>query len=253
MPHAVLKPFSVHCGFQDRDLSKARGSPIATGIYMRGRSPTLRMETEPFVPRRDRVSILKWPLPISIIHRLCWWRNDLRYVMATYLDDERTDPRILSRASFQNQPQNQILHLNYQGPTDPRWLPLGNDHDRILPLSPDTEFRYLGTFISLSLSSKKQIQIINDAILSWRWRSTSKKIDPALLASTVTEHLLPKIELGLLYAYGITPEMCKAWTSTILHTSSKWRHGERDRKNPQQGSFLSSLRYSGSLSTHKNP
>ena len=78
----------------------------------------------------------------------------------------------------------------------------------------DTEFRYLGAYISLSLASKKQIQIINNTIMNWRWRA----IDPAMLASTVTEYLLPKIELGLLYAYGITEVMCRGWTRTILHT-----------------------------------
>ena len=45
--------------------------------------------------------------------------------------------------------------------------------------------------------------------------SDCTKIDPAMLASTVT---LPKIELGLLYAYGITEVMCRGWTRTILHT-----------------------------------
>ena len=39
-----------------------------------------------------------------------------------------------------------------------------------------------------------------------------------MLASTVTEYLLPKIELGLLYAYGITEVMCRGWTRTILDT-----------------------------------
>src|SRR5271154_2264695 len=86
------------------------------------------------------------------------------------------------------------------------------------PLPPDTEFRYLGAYISLSLSSKKQIQIINNTIMNWRWRAIAQKIDPAMLASTVTEYLLPKIELGLLYAYGITEVMCRGWTKTILHT-----------------------------------
>src|SRR5271154_442710 len=86
------------------------------------------------------------------------------------------------------------------------------------PLPPDTEFRYLGAYISLSLSSKKQIQIINNTIMNWRWRAIAQKIDPAMLASTVTEYLLPKIELGLLYTYGVSEEMCRGWTSTIVQT-----------------------------------
>ena len=106
---------------------------------------------------------------------------------------------------------------SYEGKYDPRWLP-GEDGQRILPLPPDTEFRYLGTYLSLNLSSKKQIQIINNTIMNWRWKATAQKIDPAMLATTITEYLLPKIELGLLYAYGITEEMCKGWMRTIIHT-----------------------------------
>ena len=106
---------------------------------------------------------------------------------------------------------------SYEGKSDPRWLP-GQDGQKILPLSPDTEFRYLGAFLSLNLTSKKQIQIINNTIMNWRWRAIAQKIDPAMLATTVTEYLLPKIETGLLYAYEITEEMCQAWTRTITYT-----------------------------------
>jgi len=55
-------------------------------------------------------------------------------------------------------------------------------------------------------------------VMNWRWRAIAQKIDPAMLASTVVEYLLPKIELGLLYAYGITEDMCQGWTRTIIHT-----------------------------------
>ena len=54
--------------------------------------------------------------------------------------------------------------------------------------------------------------------MNWRWRAVAQKIDPAMLASTVTEYLLPKIEIGLLYAYGLSEEMCQGWTRTIIHT-----------------------------------
>ena len=51
----------------------------------------------------------------------------------------------------------------------------------------------------------------------------AQKIDPAMLASTVTEYLLPKIELGLLYTYGVSEEMCRGWTSTKMRKWGKWR------------------------------
>ena len=54
--------------------------------------------------------------------------------------------------------------------------------------------------------------------MNWRWRALAQKIDPAMLASTVTEYLLPKIELGLLFAYGISDQMCRSWTRTIIDT-----------------------------------
>ena len=54
--------------------------------------------------------------------------------------------------------------------------------------------------------------------MNWRWRALAQKIDPAMLANTVTEYLLPKIELGLLFAYGISEQMCRSWTRTIIDT-----------------------------------
>ena len=118
---------------------------------------------------------------------------------------------------FRISPKTKYFISSYKGESDPRWLPTENEQ-RIIPLSPDTEFRYLGAYISLSLSSKKQIQMINNTIMNWRWRALSQKIDSAMLASTVTEYLLPKLEIGLLYAYGISDEMCRGWTRTIIHT-----------------------------------
>ena len=60
--------------------------------------------------------------------------------------------------------------------------------------------------------------MINNTIMNWRWRALAQKIDPAMLANTVTEYLLPKIELGLLFAYGISDQMCRSWTRTIIDT-----------------------------------
>src|SRR5579872_5731919 len=58
---------------------------------------------------------------------------------------------------FRISPKTKYFISSYQGSDDPRWLPSG-DGQRILPLAPDTEFRDRGTYISLDLSSKKQIQ-----------------------------------------------------------------------------------------------
>ena len=118
---------------------------------------------------------------------------------------------------FKISPKTKYFISSYEGKADPRWLP-GQDGQKILPQAPDTEFRYLGAYISLCLISKKQIQMINNTIMNWRWRALAQKIDPAMLANTVTEYLLPKIELGLLFAYGISDQMCRSWTRTIIDT-----------------------------------
>ena len=68
---------------------------------------------------------------------------------------------------FKISPKTKYLISNHKGESDPRWLP-SQDGQRIVPLDPSTEFRYLGTYISLSLSSKKQMQIINNTIMNWR-------------------------------------------------------------------------------------
>ena len=55
-------------------------------------------------------------------------------------------------------------------------------------------------------------------IRTWKWKARAEKVDPVQLTTTVTELLLPKLELGLLYAYGITEQMCNTWTNTIIQT-----------------------------------
>src|SRR6202000_1906262 len=50
-----------------------------------------------------------------------------------------------------------------------------------------------------------------------------REVDSAQLTTTVTE-LLPKIELCLLYAYGITERMCNKWTNTIIQTIVQGAH-----------------------------
>ena len=96
---------------------------------------------------------------------------------------------------------------------------------KISPQDPNTEFRYLGVYISLNLT---HIDYITKTIHTWRWKSITEKVDPAQLTTTVTELLLPKLELGLLYAYGITERMCNKWTNTIIQTIVQDAHGEND-------------------------
>ena len=69
----------------------------------------------------------------------------------------------------------------------------------------------------MDLTWSMQIQVLNKIVMDWRWRATSSKVDPAQLKTSVTEYLLPKMELGLLFA-PVTQKMCDAWLSTIVHT-----------------------------------
>jgi hypothetical protein len=140
---------------------------------------------------------------------------------------------------------------SYEGKADPRWLP-GQDGQKILPQAPDTEFRYLGAYISLCLISKKQIQMINNTIMNWRWRALAQKIDPAMLANTVTEYLLPKIELGLLFAYGISDQMCRSWTRTIIDTLAVTANMTDDNKINECRGDLLPCRNSGHWSSNAN-
>ena len=89
---------------------------------------------------------------------------------------------------------------------------------KVFPQDPNTEFRYLGVYISLNLTSTTHIDYITKTTHTWRWKAITEKVDPAQLTTTVTELLLPKLELGLLYAYGITERMCNKWTNTIIQT-----------------------------------
>ena len=55
---------------------------------------------------------------------------------------------------FKISPKTKYFISSYEGKADPRWLP-GQDGQKILPQAPDTEFRYLGAYISLCLNLKK--------------------------------------------------------------------------------------------------
>ena len=69
----------------------------------------------------------------------------------------------------------------------------------------------------MDLKWTKQIQIMNRQIMDWRWKSSTAKVVPAQLKTSVSDYLLPRLEIGLLHA-NITEQMCDAWSSTIAHT-----------------------------------
>ena len=72
--------------------------------------------------------------------------------------------------------------------------------------------------MSLNLTSSTHLDYMTKTINIWKWKARTEKVDPAQLTTTVTELLLPKLELGLLYAYDITEQMCNKWTNTIIET-----------------------------------
>ena len=78
-----------------------------------------------------------------------------------------------------------------KGPDDPRWLPTVDGEGKLYPKPPDIEFRYLGVFISLNLTSTTLIEYMAKIINTWKWKARTEKIDPAQLTTTVTELLLP--------------------------------------------------------------
>lgn len=103
---------------------------------------------------------------------------------------------------------------------DNRWLWSVDGSSKLHPQSPGTPFRYLGIWLTMNLDWKEQIQTLNRMVMDWRRRAIIGQIDPAQLKSSVTELLLPKMELGLLFA-NVTEKMCNAWTATIVFTLSR--------------------------------
>ena len=78
---------------------------------------------------------------------------------------------------FKISPKTKYFISDYKGPEDPRWLPTVED--------PNTEFRYLGVYISLNLTSTTHIDYITKTIHTWRWKAITEKVDPAQLTTTV--------------------------------------------------------------------
>ena len=120
-----------------------------------------------------------------------------------------------------NSTKTKFIISDYEGDKDTWWLPSVSGTEMIIPRPPETEFRYLGTYISMNLTSKMNYALINKTIATWRWRALAQKIDPAQLATTVRELLFPKLELPLLYSYDVTENMCKAWLTLIIETIVK--------------------------------
>src|SRR5690349_4578592 len=92
-----------------------------------------------------------------------------------------------------NNTKTKFIISDFDNKEETRWLPSVSGTERIIPIPPDTEFRYLGTYISLNLTSKTNSTAINKAIVTWRWKALAQKIDPAQLATTVRELLFPKL------------------------------------------------------------
>jgi hypothetical protein len=97
-----------------------------------------------------------------------------------------------------------------------RWLATEGG-GKIIPTSPETHFRYLGLWLSLSLDWSKQILVLNKYIMDWRWKAKVAKVDAAQLKSSVIDYLLPRMDIGLLHA-DVTQKMCHSWQSSIVHT-----------------------------------
>jgi hypothetical protein len=69
----------------------------------------------------------------------------------------------------------------------------------------------------MSLNWEKQIQVLNKRVMMWRSTVVRNRISSLKVATTVRDHLFPKLELGLQFAE-ISKETCNGWTKTIIHT-----------------------------------
>jgi len=116
-----------------------------------------------------------------------------------------------------NTKKTKYILSDWQGHNDPRWLPSVDGSEKIIPLSSLEQFRYLGLWLCMDLKWEKQIHVMNKHIMDWRWKACAAKVDPAQLKSSITDLLLPRLEIGLAHA-NITKTMCDAWLSTIIHT-----------------------------------
>ena len=89
---------------------------------------------------------------------------------------------------------------NCSGDSDSRWLPSVDGKIALRPTGPDTVFRYLGVWLSMSLNWEKQIQVLNKKVMIWRAIVVRNRISSLKAVTTVRDHLFPKLELGLQFA-----------------------------------------------------
>ena len=64
-----------------------------------------------------------------------------------------------------------------KGPNDLRWLPTVDGEGKFNPKPPDTEFRYLGVFLSLNLTSTTHIEYMTKTIAHGSGKLERKKLN----------------------------------------------------------------------------
>ena len=101
-------------------------------------------------------------------------------------------------------------------PNDARWLRSTNG-DLIRPSSPATTFKYLGIHVSMDLSWTEQIRVMNFLIMKWSGVVQRAKISAFKVFETYRTILLPKLDLGLIYAR-IPKKTCTRWSRLILRS-----------------------------------
>ena len=69
----------------------------------------------------------------------------------------------------------------------------------------------------MTLDWSKQIQVLNKYVMDWRWKAIVANVDAAQLKTSVTDYLLPRMDIGLLHAE-VSEKMCNAWLATVIHT-----------------------------------
>ena len=93
----------------------------------------------------------------------------------------------------------------------------------ITPKSMETPFRYLGLYLNMALTWKKQISIMSLLITEWGMKILRARVSAIKALETYKILLLPKLDLGLTFA-DIESKVLKGWSRRIIKYIFKCDH-----------------------------
>jgi ribonuclease HI len=92
------------------------------------------------------------------------------------------------------------------------------ESDQITSVSLEEAFRYLGLWLTLSLSWTKQVAAMEQAVLGFCSTVSAQRLDLNMVARSYREYLLPRLEIGFKFA-SVSRRKLNSWMERVKRTA----------------------------------